>query len=75
MVDLAESRDYQASLHLVLADGWERPLDRAIIALASARPMIAREMPPAITNTPFESLVRTMYKPAKADTSWSAVPC
>ncbi|MEA2493529.1 MAG: hypothetical protein QOJ29_1440, partial [Thermoleophilaceae bacterium] len=31
MVDLAENRDYQASLHLVLSDGSERPLDRAII--------------------------------------------
>jgi Tol biopolymer transport system component len=31
MVDMAENRDYQASLHLVLADGSERPLDRAII--------------------------------------------
>jgi Tol biopolymer transport system component len=31
MVDLAENRDYQASLHLVLADGSERPLDRAIV--------------------------------------------
>jgi hypothetical protein len=29
--DMAENRDYQASLHLVLADGSERPLDRAII--------------------------------------------
>jgi Tol biopolymer transport system component len=28
--DMAENRDYQASLHLVLADGTERPLDRAI---------------------------------------------
>jgi Tol biopolymer transport system component len=37
MVDLAENRDYQASLHLVLADGSERPLDRAIIHVRPQR--------------------------------------
>jgi Tol biopolymer transport system component len=30
-MDLPENRDYQASLHLVLADGSERALDRAIV--------------------------------------------
>ncbi len=29
--DMPENRDYQVSLHLVLADGSERPLDREII--------------------------------------------
>jgi Tol biopolymer transport system component len=31
VADMAENRDYQVSLHLVLTDGAERPLDREII--------------------------------------------
>ena len=34
--DVVEDRDYQASLHLVLADGSERPLDRTIFHVRSA---------------------------------------
>jgi hypothetical protein len=33
---MAENRDYQASLHLLLADGSERPLDRVIIHVRPA---------------------------------------
>lgn len=36
VVDLREERDYQVSLHLVLADGQERPLDREIIHVRPA---------------------------------------
>jgi Tol biopolymer transport system component len=35
--DLAANRDYQASLHLVLADGSERALDRTIIHVRASR--------------------------------------